>query len=71
MQNWGYEIDNYCLPTIRAQCTVYDGLIGETCTVVYRNTQLIKVQRSSGETLKFRRDKNQWLNTISAKLLSY
>jgi len=71
MQKFGYEIDNYCLPTLRSQCTVYKDTIGETCTVVYRSTSIIKVETHSGAILEFRREQNEWWNQNSGQVLSY
>jgi hypothetical protein len=71
MQQFGYEIDNYCLPTLRSQCTVYNNTIGETCTVVYRSTSVIKVETQDGVIVEFRQKENEWWNQSSGKVLSY
>ena len=71
MQQFGYEIDNYCLPTLRSQCTVYKDTIGETCTVVYRSTSVIKVETQGGAIVEFRQKENEWCNQSSGKVLSY
>lgn len=71
IQQFGYEIDNYCLPTLRSQCTVYKDTIGETCTVVYRSTSVIKVETQDGAIVEFRQKENEWCNQSSGKVLSY
>mgnify|MGYP007114450251 CR=1 FL=1 len=71
MQQFGYEIDTYCLPTLRSQCTIYKDTIGETCTVVYRSTSIIKVETQSGAIVEFRQEKNEWWNQNTGQVLSY
>ena len=68
MQTFDYEIDNYCLPKLNSQCMVYDGLVGEKCTVVNRSTTVIEVQ-TADQKIKFVRNKNKW--SAGTKVLSY